>query len=218
MKFWSILLALTLIIGINTAAFAQDEEEERDLLEICFYGGLGSPMGGLGDWKDTLGAKMGYSGGIDFGYFMKPNIVVGFNFMFTQFGVDGPAGLEDASHRLYNPNLYAKYYFSGESDFEPYIKAHVGVENPKFTTPVVTDIGNTRYQSVSYDASLAAGIGLGLFYYRTDYSGLFIEANYHYADTKDAKREYADKVFNFEETTGVLDIYVGIRVLVGSGE
>ena len=215
MKFWSILLTLILLFAISTAAFAQYDEEDRDLLEVCFYGGLGSPMGGLGDWHDSLGAKMGYTFGIDFGYFMKPNIVVGFNFQYTQFGIDGPAEVDDASHRLYNPNLYAKYYFSGESDFEPYIKAHVGIENPKFTTYLVND---AKYRSVSYDASLAAGLGVGLFYYRSDYSGLFIEVNYNYADTKDAICDYADETLNFEETTAVLDFYIGVRLLVGSEE
>lgn len=218
MKFWSILTALFLIFAINTVALAQDDDEDRDLLEICFYGGLGSPMGGLTDWQDSLGATMGWSGGIDLGYFMKPNLVVGVNFQYTQFGIDGPASLDGASHRLYNPNIFAKYYFSGESDFEPYIKGHVGIENPKFTTDWSTDEGASRYQSLSYDASLAAGFGVGLFYYRTDYSGLFIEANYHYADTKNAKRDYADRSFSFDETVGVLDIHAGVRVLIGSDE
>ncbi len=214
MKFWSILLTLTLVFAINTVAFAQDEEEERDLLEVCLYGGLGSPMGGLGDWHDSLGAKMGWSLGMDFGYFMKPNVVVGFNFQYTQFGIDGPAEVEGASHRLYNPNLYAKYYFQGESDLEPYIKAHVGIENPKFYTSLI----DTKYRSVSYDASFAAGFGVGLFYYRSDYSGLFIEANYHYAATSDAQRVYSEETLNFVENVAVFDIHAGVRVLVGSGE
>jgi hypothetical protein len=215
MKFWSILLSLILLFAISTSAFAQDDEEERDLLEICFFGGVGSPMGGLGDWHDSLGAKLGWSAGMDFGYFMKPNLVVGVNFQYTQFGIDGPDAVKDASHRLYNPNLYAKYYFSGESDFEPYVKAHVGLENPKFTTSIEND---ARYRAISYDAVLAAGFGIGLFYYRTDYSGLFIEAGYNYADSKDIDRQFSGQTLTFDETIGVLDIHAGVRVLVGSGE
>lgn len=215
MKFWSILLALILVFAINTVAFAQEDDEERDLLEICFYGGLGSPMGGLTDWHDSLGAKMGWSLGLDLGYFMKPNLVVGVNFQYTQFGIDGPDNLEGSSHRLYNPNLYAKYFFTGESDFEPYIKGHVGLENPKFTTSLEAQ---SKYRAISYDASLAVGLGVGLFYYRTDYSGLFIEVNYNYADTKGVERDFGGRTLSFEETVGVLDIHAGVRVLVGSEE
>lgn len=214
MKFWSILLTLILLFAITTAAFAQDEEEERDLLEVCFYSGVGSPMGGLADWHDSLGAKLGWSLGMDFGYFMTPSLVVGFNFQYTQFGIDGPAEVEGAHHRLYNPNLYAKYYFSGESDFEPYIKGHIGFENPKFTT----SLDGPKYRAISYDASLAAGLGIGLFYYRTDYSGLFIEANYNYAATSGSEREYANQTLTFNETISILDIHAGVRLLVGSDE
>ncbi|MDH3891998.1 MAG: hypothetical protein OEV49_13035 [candidate division Zixibacteria bacterium] len=214
MKLWSILLMLILLLTINSTLLAQDEDEARDLLEICVYGGVGSPMGNLSDWHDSLGAKLGWSLGVDFGYFMMPSLVVGFNFQYTQFGIDGPAEVDGAHHRLYNPNLFAKYYFSGESDFEPYIKGHVGIENPKFTTLLT----GPKYRSVSYDASLAAGFGVGLFYYRTDYSGLFIEANYNYAATKDAQRVYAEETLDFVEDISVFDIHAGVRLLIGSGE
>jgi hypothetical protein len=214
MKLWSILLTLILLFAINTGAFAQDEEEARDLLEICVYGGLDSPIGGLGNWHDSLGAKLGWSLGMDIGYFMKSNLVVGFNFQYTQFGIDGPADIKGAHHRLYNPNIYAKYYFVGDSDLEPYIKGHVGIENPKFTTSLV----EPKYRAVSYGASLAAGFGVGLFYYRSDYSGLFIEANYKYADTKNAQRVYAEETLDFEETVGVFGIHAGVRLLIGSDE
>jgi len=215
MKRWSILLTTVLLFGIGTAALAQDEEsEERDLLEICLYGGLGVPSGGLSDWHDSLGAKLGWSAGMDFGYFFRSNVVVGFNFIYTQFGIDGPAVVEGSHHRLYNPNLYAKYYFSGESNFEPYIKGHIGVENAKFTTL----LDGPRYRAVSYDPVLAAGLGVGLFYYSADYSGVYLEANYHYANTKNAKRDYYDQTVTFDETLGVIDIHAGVRVLIGSGE
>ncbi|MCK4460321.1 MAG: hypothetical protein KAW46_00870, partial [candidate division Zixibacteria bacterium] len=64
----------------------------------------------------------------------------------------------------------------------------------------------------------AAGIGLGLFYYSADYSGIFLEINYHYAATSDAKCEYLNETLTFDETLGVLDIHAGVRVMIGSGE
>ncbi len=213
MKRWSLLLTVILLFGINMVAMAQ-EDEERDLLEICVYGGLGSPGGGLSNWHDSLGATMGWSLGADFGYFFKSNLVIGFNFVYTQFGIDGPDLVEGAHHRLYNPNLFAKYYFVGESNFEPYVKAHVGIENAKFTTLMQ----DTRYQAISYDPVFAAGIGAGLFYYSADYSGVFLEVNYHYAATSDTKREYKDETLTFDETLGVLDVHAGVRLMIGSGE
>ncbi len=217
MKSWSVLATLTLLVlffSVTPGLQAQEEEEARDILELCLSGGLGLPMSGLSDWHDSLGTKTGWSLGIDFGYFMKDNIVVGINFQYTQFGIDGPPEVKGAYHRLYNPNIYAKYYFVGESDLEPYIKAHIGIENPKFTTSMM----GPKYRAISYDASLAYGIGAGLFYYRSDYSGLYIEANYHAANTSSAQRVYATEELNFKENIGVFDIHAGVRLLVGSDE
>ncbi len=215
MKRLSIALAALLLLTLNISALAQDDyEEESDLLEICFNGGFGLPMGGLSDWHDSLGAKTGWSVGLDFGYFATPKLVVGLSFQYTELGIDASDAAEDLKHRLYNPNLYTKYYFSGESNFEPYVKVHVGIENPKFTSTLT----GPKYRAISYDASLAYGIGAGVFYYMSDYSGLYLEMNYHAASTSDAKKEYIDQTLVFDENVAVLDIHAGVRVLVGSGD
>ena len=217
MKRTSILLAAVLLLMTCLTANAQ-EDEERDILELCLTGGAGAPLGAMGDWHDSLGAKQGWSVGLDFGYFATSNLVVGFNFIYTQMGIDGPDEVSDSYHRLYNPNLYAKYYFIGESNFEPYVKAHIGVENPKFTTSLVV---GPKYKAISYDPSLAYGIGAGLFFYSADYSGLYLEVNYHRAITGDAIVEFIDPdqpELEFEDDLSTLDIHVGIRILVGSDE
>ncbi|MFH1687200.1 MAG: outer membrane beta-barrel protein [bacterium] len=222
MKRLSALAMALLVLALHVTALAQDEEEERDLLEVCFYGGLGMPTGGISDFHDSLGAKTGWSFGVDMGYFVKYNLVVGVNFVFTQFGVDAvnaanePTEADGTHHRLYNPNLYAKYYFVGESNFEPYVKAHVGIENAKFMTGRV--MPTPHYWATSYDPVLAYGVGAGVFLYSSDYSGLFVEANYHMARSKDAEREYADETLVFGENLAVLDIHAGIRILIGSGD
>lgn len=210
----SLIVAIVVLLLANVSVLAQDEEE-RDVLETCFYGGLGFPSGGASDFGDSLGAKMGWNLGIDIGYFFTNNVVLGFNFSFTQFGIEENDLLEGSYHRLYNPNLYLKYYFKGESNWEPYIKAHIGVENPKFTTLLKYP---AKFQSTSYDPSLAYGLGAGLFYYSADYSGIFLEVNYHMANTKDAERVYDEETLVFGDNMGVLDIHAGVRVLVGSGE
>ena len=213
MKRFSVTLAVLLLVAFSSSAFSQDEEEERDILEIGFYGGLGVPVGGIGDFNDSLGAKNGWALGLDFGYFVTTNIIFGFSFTYTQFGVDGPDLVSDASHRLYSPSLYTKYYFIGESNWEPYLKVHVGLDNPKFTT-----WSKGAYNAISYDPIFAYGFGGGLFYYTADYSGLYIEANYHSAASEDSMCDYETDPLVFGKNIGVIDIHAGIRILIGSGD
>jgi len=210
MKRLAILLA---VMFLGVSVFAQ--EEERDVLEVGFYGGLAVPAAGISDWNDSLGAKTGWDVGIDVGYFASSNIVIGLSFVYSQFSIDAPADnpASELKHRLYNPNLYFKYYFIGESNWEPYIKAHVGVENAKFTTPLIAP----KYRAISYDPALAYGFGAGIFRYTSDYSGLYLEATYHLAATSEAKREYAEQTLVFGENLGVVDLHLGIRILIGSG-
>ena len=215
MKKLSVLCAAFLLLAVNLTALAQDEEEEKDFMEMNFYGGLGIPAGGISDWHDTLGAKTGFSMGIDLGYFLKPNLVIGVNMVYSQFSIDAEDEASELHHRLYNPNAYIKYYFQGESNLEPYIKAHIGLENPKFTTFVGNFAGN-RYREKTYDPSLAFGFGAGVFYYTADFSGLFLEVNYHHALTEDSKAEYGGQEYTFGENLGIVDIHAGVRILIGS--
>jgi outer membrane protein W len=220
MKKLSVLLAVAIVLVFNLSAVAQDELEEKDLLEITFFGGLGVPTGGISDAHNNVpGAKVGFNFGLGLGYFVKPNIVLGVDLGFGQFATDATGDASQAegtNHRLFNPNLFLKYYFVGESNFEPFIKAHVGVENAKFTTRRTRPDGS--YQAISYSPALAYGLGLGLFYYSADYSGLYLEADYHRANTKNSERVYDQETVVFGENVSVLSIRAGIRVLVGTGE
>jgi len=216
MKRLSLLLVFLLIFAVNITALAQ-EGEEKDLFEVNLYGGMGIPSGSISDWNDSLGAKMGWDIGFDFGYFIKPNITLGINFVYTEFGVDADNVASELNHRLYNPNFYIKYYFEGESNLVPYLKGHLGIENPKFATFVSNEEGN-RYREKSYDPCFAYGFGAGLFYYTADYSGLFLEINYHGASSESAKANYSGIEYEFGENIGVIDIHAGIRILISSGE
>ncbi len=211
-------LAVFLVVALSGSVFAQDDEDyERDVLEATFYGGLGLPGGDITDWNDTLGAKTGYELGFELGYFATESIVVGINFYFSEFAIDANDVASDMKHRLYNPNLYLKYYFPMESNFSPYVKGHVGLENVKFATFVSNENGD-RYRQLSYDPALAFGFGAGLFYYTSDYSGLFLEANYHIASTSDVEANYEGNTYVFGSDVATFDIHAGIRVLIGSGE
>ena len=218
MKKMTMLLMAAILVLSNEVGLAQEDDEERDILEVNFYGGVAIPSGSLSDWNDSLGAKSGFDIGIDIGYFVRTTFVVGFDFVYTQFGVNGSDDANSHSHRLYSPSVYAKYYLGLESDFEPYLKAQVGVENAKFSTAVVHPTAGGRFRELSYDPVLSAGFGVGLFYYTADYSGLFIEANYRWGNTQDVTATYLSQDYTFGETAGLIDLHAGVRLLVGSGD
>ena len=210
-------MAVLILYIITLPLHAQ--EEERDVVEVGFFGGLGIPSGGLSDWKThhrARGAKTGWDIGLEAGYFLTPRMVIGVNFIYTQFSIDAAGDQTNHNHRLYNPNVYVKYLFEGESNWIPYLKGHVGVENPKFSTFVTTSSAN-KYRELAYDPALAFGLGAGLFYYTADYSGVFLEINYHHAFTSDTEGRYDTKPYKFEEDVGVIDIHAGVRILIGSG-
>lgn len=220
MKKMTLLLLAAILILSNLVVMAQDEDEERDILEVNLYGGVAIPAGGLSDWNESLslGAKTGWAIGMEIGYFAAPAFVVGFNFVYSELGIDSSGKNPKHNHRLYSPSLYAKYYFDLESDFEPYVKGQVGVENAKFSTAVANPEPGGRFRELSYDPVLSAGFGAGLFYYTSDYSGLFIEANYRWGNTKDVTASYHGEDYIFGETAGLIDLHAGVRLLVGSGD
>ena len=214
----TVLLLAAMLLLVNITVMAQEEEEEeRDVLEFGFYGGMALPSGDLSEWHTDLGAENGFGFGVNLGYFVTSSFVIGADLRYTQFAIKDAAEASDQRHRLYTPSLYAKYSFSGDSDFEPYLKAHVGVENAKFSTFVINSAGQ-RYRELSYDPALSLGAGAGLFYFTSDYSGLYLEADYRFADTETAMADYESVDYEFGEKTAVISLNFGIRVLFGSGD
>ncbi len=223
-------IALTVALAACTMfaadASAQEEFVGRDILEISVYGGLAVPTGGITDWQtgftspETVnrGAETGYDLAIDIGYYVNYHLNVGLNFRYTEFGIEGDL-TQDHAHRLYNPNLYVKYSFEGESFWVPFIKGHVGVENPKFSTKVFDKNGSEfKFRELSYSPVLAFGATAGLFYYTADFSGIFLEAGYHYAMTENSWGEYQGEDHAFRENLGTFTINLGVKLIVGSGE
>jgi len=124
----------------------------------------------------------------------------------------------DLHHKVYSPNLYLKYFFPLESDLVPYLKVHAGVDFPKLTTYYETgaNLEYNGYRELSYGACVAGGFGGGLFYYTSDYGGLFVEANYHQGFSKDLEHSWASE--SLGTTIGIIDIHAGIRIVFGSGD
>ncbi|MFZ5981835.1 MAG: hypothetical protein ACOYVF_14540 [Candidatus Zixiibacteriota bacterium] len=234
MKKISILLMVFLLLSLSVVN--AQEEEVKDDLEVIVFGGLGLPVGGVTDWHDSLGAGLGWNTGLEVGYFVTPNLVLGLNFTYYELSIDVPSdptitgsnGIpgvsfvtlgtspEGLSHRYYNPSLYLKYYFFGESQLVPYVKGHIGIDNAKFTTLIDQEGSVTRYRALSYDPNLAFGFGGGIFYYTSDFSGLFLECNMHYSAGKDAEKEFYNNTYIFDENAMIFDIHAGVSVYFGA--
>ena len=212
------LIALSLLLICGTA-LAQDEDFfVKDVLEVTFYGGAGIPSGGLSDFSDSLDPGTGINYGLEIGYFLTNDLVFGFNFSHTQFSIKDSDGTGDLNHKLYSPNLYLKYYFTGESDFIPYLKGSTGLEFAKFTTFVDNSAGR-RFREISYDPVIAYGVGAGFFMFVSDFSGLFFEAGYRGAvSAADTEADYQDKIYRFGSDLGRIDIHAGVRILIGPNE
>lgn len=219
MKTFSLVLGLLLIVGLNLTAVAQDEEviyqeDEGTYLEVVVYGGGTVPAYHLSDWSDTLGAKLGWNVGFDIGYFVTYDLALGINFTYVQMGIDTDNELlsSNQKHQMYNPMLYFKYYWFGdESNFAPYVKGLVGVYNVKFATEVTDPDGSERrFRELSYSPALAFGGGAGLFYYIHDFGGLFLEATYQHALTKNSEKDFFGTTYTFNDYIGAVNIHAGV--------
>ena len=219
MKKMLIFSLLLLLFVCNFSAYAQEEDEvEKDILEMNFFGGIGSPLGDLKTWNDSLWATSHYNMGLDVGYFITTSIVAGFNFTYTDFNIDSDDDvISTLHHRLYSPNLYLKYYVPTDGNIVPYLKGSIGLDFAKFTTSV-DNVSGSRLRQLSYDPAVSFGIGGGLFYYTHDYAGLFLEGNYHIAQTEEVEYNYAGEIGTFGNKLSTFDIHFGIRILFGSDE
>lgn len=218
------IILLTFLAVLFTAALASlagAQEQEgyvKDLMEVSFFGGGGVPSGNIKEFSDSIGAKTGYNFGFDAGFFITKSWVAGLNFTYTALKVDEGVNATGLRHKLYSPNLYLKYYFTNQSNFVPYLKAQGGIAFPKFTTLVANSSGQ-RYREMSYDAVFSYGAGAGLFFFTTDFSGLFIEGNYYGAASNDTKANYQGTEYSFGSDLNMIDIHAGIRILIsGSSE
>ncbi len=203
----------------GTTVLAQEEVVEKDVAEVNLIGGVSLPTGDSKNFGDSLGAKTGYLMGIDIGYIATLQLVTGFNFTYSQYSIDNSptdTKADGLKHRLYSPNVYVKYYLNSQSNLQPYVRGSVGLAFPKFTTFVKNPNGD-RYRQVSYDPAFCYGVGAGLFYYTADYGGLFLEANYMRAATKDVSVNYEGNTYKFGKDLSFFDIRAGVRIVIGSG-
>jgi hypothetical protein len=214
-KLIAICAVFVLLLGaMPVTGWAEDQQEAPDVLEVNIFGGLGFPMGGVKTWSDSLGAKTGYNLGFHVGYFFTPNLVVGGTFTYDRFGIDTKDVYETQHHQLYSPAVYVKYHFFGGSDLVPFVEGQAGVDFVKFSATVV-DRGVPIYREIGFKPAAAVGIGAGLFYYTSDFGGLFVQAGYHHGFTKKAKKDYQGQKLEFGENLDKLSVMAGLQVFFG---
>jgi len=222
MKKSRVLIALAVILALAVNVCAQDEEEEEEgrwrNFEVMMFGGFGLPMGEFSDYNDSLGAKTGLNFGMSGGYFLNDRICLGGYFHYTQFGLEEPEGLDlsDMHYKMYNAGLYLKYAFTGESNFEPYIKLSAGANFAKFATWVGPEL--KRMREVSYDPGLSSALSAGFVYYTSEWGGLSLEASYHFDPLQANEGDYFGQTFAIFEDLNYLRINAGVTVFFGPEE
>ncbi len=214
MKKTSVLFILAMFLIFAAAVNAQDEEEEkwRDF-EVSMNFGLTMPSNI--DWYDTLAAKTGIHFGMSGGYYMSERFCLGSYFNYSQMAPEELSSFDiaDQKYKMYNVGMYAKYAFSGESNFEPYIKATAGINFAKFATWVGPF--RTILREISYDPAFSGGAYLGASYYTSDYGAIFLEVGYHIDKLKNTPAIYGGETFPFPEDLKYLELNVGVVVFFG---
>jgi hypothetical protein len=207
------LFTVAMIFLFAMSTFAQEEEEKWRSFEVTVTGGITNPVGSLSDWKDTLGASLGFHFGGGAGYYFNDNFCTGVYFTYTQMDTEGDWG---TSFRMYDLGAYGKYAFTGESSFEPYLKFTTGINSVKFPTWVTLDQNRLREQS--YDPGISAAFYGGVLYYTSDYGGLFLEAGLHYDPLKNAEANYHGELYTIGSNISYVEIRGGVTVFFGPEE
>ncbi|HDL03625.1 MAG TPA: hypothetical protein ENH25_05785 [candidate division Zixibacteria bacterium] len=212
MKSLRLLFTLIALATFSITAYAQDEDEEKwRNFEVGIHTGLNIPSGDFADWNDSLGAKTGFNVSLSGGYYFTTDFCTGVYFSYTQNGMEGDWGQR---YRLYDMGVYAKYAFSNESNFEPYVKVTGGIVYPKFPTWVTPERNKLREQS--YDPGISLGGYLGILWYTAEFGGLFLEAGYHNDLVKDVEANYQGEVHKMPGDLNYIEIRTGITAYFGS--
>ncbi|MFH2036999.1 MAG: outer membrane beta-barrel protein [Candidatus Zixiibacteriota bacterium] len=211
MKILRLVFILSIISMISVPVLAQDEEGSWRNFEVYINGGMGIPFGDINNWLDSLGADPGFQIGVGGGYCFTERFSTGLYFNYSQLEMDGPF---DRNFRLFDFGAYAKYALTGESSFEPYGKISAGMVISKYPTWVL--YGVLREQS--YDPDLTVSAGLGLLFYTSEYSGVFIETSYHVDLVEGVKAEYQGNKFSIDHNVSYMQVTIGINAFFGPDE
>lgn len=212
MKRTKLFLILFAVLALAAISYAQNEEKTEEKwrnFEFSAVGGLSIPTGDLKNWNDSMGAKTGIEFGGSGGYYFTDKFCLGTYFSYTQHSME----LYDLHYKTYDVGSYVKYAFTGESNFEPYLKVMAGVNFIKFPTWVTSSAN--RLREVSYNGGISAALGMGLLYYTSDNGGVFLEASFHHTAGKDNKGTHLSEEYYLKDNFNYLQIRGGLTVFFG---
>lgn len=208
------------ILALSIPAQAQEDEDRWRSFEVTIDGGLSFPSGTLKDWSDSLGAKPGFHMGAAGGFYFTDRICTGLYFTYTAMKMEhdwAPDAAEwDRHFRMYDFGAYAKYAFSGESNFEPYLKLSGGYNWPKYPTWVTPEQNRLREQS--YNGGFSFAGYLGALYYTSDYGGAFLEVGYQNDFLDGTEADYQGYTYTIDGDPGRIELRAGITVFFGPEE
>lgn len=218
MKKSSVLILLAMFLIFSSVVVAQDEEEEEQWRNFEVGMNIGLTTSSNIDWYDSLKAKTGANYGAHGGMYISEDFCLGAYFTYAQMSPEELVGfsIADLKYKMYKVGLYGKYAFSGESNFEPYIKVSAGINFAKFATWVGPTVASrTTLREISYDPAFSGAATLGISYYTSDYGALFLEASYHLDKLKNTPAEHGQIIFPFPEDLTYIEIKAGIVVFFG---
>ncbi|HHI02946.1 MAG TPA: hypothetical protein ENL22_05450 [candidate division Zixibacteria bacterium] len=213
MKKTSVLFVLAMFLIFSSVAVAQDEEDKWRNFEVSMHVGLTMPSNI--DWYDTLAAKNGMNFGGAGGYYFSEKLCFGVYFNYTQMSPEEVSSFDisDQKYKMYDIGLYGKYVFTGESNFEPYIKLTAGANFAKYATWV--GAAKSRLREISYDPAFSGAGYLGLSYYTSDYGAIFLEVGYHMDMLKNTAAEYDNRTYLFPDDIKYIELKAGVVVFFG---
>ncbi len=137
-----IMLSLAAVLFFAASSSAQD-----DKMSVGINGALALPMGDFGDV-----AKMGFGGGVSFGYMMSPEFKLGLNVGLLSFG-EKISGVKSSMIPI---GISGNYYFS-DGDFKPY--GTVGVSYTSFKIKI-SGFGDATESKFGYNLGLGFESGM----------------------------------------------------------
>lgn len=166
---------------------------------INLNGGTAVPMG---DFKDA--AKLGFMGGVGFGYAVTENVVIGVDGAFVSnkgsddlnasltaaaTAIEGTPTAVEGKFSMIQGGAHFKYMFpmAAESVISPYVVAGAGI----YSVKAKTESSNATY-NVEFDAENKFGGhgGLGLNYKTSEKVGIGVEGAFHFINTDVTSTQY----------------------------
>lgn len=232
MKRFLILLVL-LAFGLGSAASGQDLQ---GMFNISPYGGLGIPMGDMGDNElpdpdeKAIARSMGIKFGLEADYFFTPNLGAGAEFMYAIFGNNYDPEPELGADNKLNTmmiGVHGKYVFMPESMFRPYGVIGFGMVMNKYKDAWGYVDDEAVEGEYKLDTKFYLRGGIGGMYWVSDMISIFGEIGIDYMMTEGAGQEFeGETVYESDGETEdeimgnymFIDFKVGVNIWFGGTE